>query len=125
MHKGGLEQEITNLDDVDEQNVIEVHLENLWKQNWFGICIVTTHVHGHSLRWMIINPRTFFKTKLWNVLYPIVIQLLLKLWPCAKDVRRASLHTISLVAPIAMKTNYATWRSKILDCILSPHAYLH
>jgi hypothetical protein len=29
MHKGGLEQEITNLDDVDEQNVIEVHLENL------------------------------------------------------------------------------------------------
>ncbi len=32
MHKGGLEQEITNLDDVDGQNVIEVHLENLWKQ---------------------------------------------------------------------------------------------
>jgi hypothetical protein len=29
MHKGGLEQEITNLDDVDGQNVIEVHLENL------------------------------------------------------------------------------------------------
>ncbi len=88
-HEHGLETEIPNVDgDFDgvDEHVIEVHLENLWKQKlaW------KPHYHN-SITWeffkvndnQFVNLSTCLKTRLWNVLYVTMIQLLLNSWPCA------------------------------------------
>jgi hypothetical protein len=81
--------EIPNVDGdfegVDE-HVIEVHLENLWKQK-----LAWKPHYCNPITWAFfkVNDNWFFdlstclKTILWNVLYVTMIRLLLKSCPCA------------------------------------------
>jgi hypothetical protein len=96
-------------------------LECAWRicknKEWFRNYITTIHLLGHILRWIITNPWTFFKTKLWDVLYVITIQLHLEYWSCTLNIGRVSLHTISLINGITtMMKTCRIWTFYFIKC---------
>lgn len=95
LHMKNADMDILDFVVIDEQTIIKVHLEILWRQHG----LETTLPQFTYLGIFKVNnnqPVDLFQNQIMRCIICMVIQLHLKYWPCTFDSKRVSLHIINL-----------------------------